>query len=330
MRSDRWTLALETGLVAVPEAGRILVLNAREANDLSLLPRGRVHAVQGFRPDHDALAARGIAVSPDLPQGPFALTFVCLPRAREAARAMVAAASAVTEGPVVVDGQKTDGIDSLRREVAARVPVSEALAKAHGKLFTFAGGADLSDWMARPGRTPEGFVTLPGVFSADGADRGSALLAAALPAKLKGRGVDLGAGWGYLAAAALSRKEVKHLDLVEAEADALTCARQNITDPRAAFHWADATLFRPDRLADWVVCNPPFHTGRAADPGLGQAFLRAASRLLAPDGTLWLVANRPLPYDRSLVTLFREVDDIGGDAAFRLTRAARPIPASGR
>lgn len=330
MRSDRWTLALATGLVAVPDTGRILVLNARQSDDLAMLPRGRVQVVQGFRPDHDALAARGIAVFPDLPAGPFALSIVCLPRAREAARALVAAAAAVTHGTVVVDGQKTDGIDSLRREIAGRIPVSEALAKAHGKLFTFAGGVALSDWAARPGRTPEGFVTLPGIFSADGADRGSALLAAALPARLKGRGVDLGAGWGYLAAAALSREGVTHLDLVEAEADALACARQNIADPRAAFHWAEATRFRPDRLADWVICNPPFHTGRTADPGLGEAFLRAAARMLAPDGTLWLVANRHLPYDRSLVTLFREVDDIGGDAAFRLTRAARPFPASGR
>lgn len=330
MRADRWTLALETGLVVLPKAGRILVLNARGTDDLSMLQVARLQVVQGFRPDHDELAARGLAVSPDVPAGPFALTFVCLPRARDAARAMVAAAAEVTDGLVVVDGQKTDSIDSLRREIALRVPVSEALAKAHGKIFTFAAGADLSDWAARPHRTPEGFTTLPGVFSADGADRGSALLAAALPAKLKGRGVDLGAGWGYLAAAALSREGVTHLDLVEAEADALACARLNVTDPRAAFHWADAIRFRPARLADWVICNPPFHTGRAADPGVGEAFLRAASRMLAPDGTLWLVANRHLPYDRSLVTLFREVDDIGGDAAFRLTRATRPIPASGR
>ena len=32
-------------------------------------------------------------------------------------------------------------------------------------------------------------------------DRGSALLAAALPAKLGGKVVDLGAGWGYLSRA---------------------------------------------------------------------------------------------------------------------------------
>jgi 16S rRNA (guanine1207-N2)-methyltransferase len=49
--------------------------------------------------------------------------------------------------------------------------------------------------------------------------------------------------------------------------------------------------------------------------------------MLSPPGVLWLVANRHLPYDRVLTTLFREVQDIGGDAAFRVIRASHPIRA---
>jgi 16S rRNA (guanine1207-N2)-methyltransferase len=48
---------------------------------------------------------------------------------------------------------------------------------------------------------------------------------------------------------------------------------------------------------------------------------------LLPGGTLWLVANRHLPYDRILTPLFRTVEEIGGDAVFRLFRAAHPIRA---
>jgi 16S rRNA (guanine1207-N2)-methyltransferase len=151
------------------------------------------------------------------------------------------------------------------------------------------------------------------------------LLAAALPDRMKGKGADLGAGWGFLSRAVLARDGVTHLDLVEADHAALDCARANIADPRAAFHWADATVWRAPRLLDFVVMNPPFHRGRAADPALGEAFLAAAARSLAPDGTLWLVANRGLPYDRALNALFREVQDIGADPSFRLIRAARPL-----
>ncbi|MDN5785978.1 class I SAM-dependent methyltransferase, partial [Pseudorhodobacter sp.] len=139
--------------------------------------------------------------------------------------------------------------------------------------------------------------------------------------------IDLGAGWGYLSRAILSRAGVKELHLVEADANALDCARTNITDPRAQFHWADATSFKLDRGVDAVVCNPPFHTTRDADPGLGAAFILAAARLLAPHGTLWLVANRHLPYGRTLTPLFREIEEIGSDPRFRLTRASRPTRA---
>ena len=106
---------------------------------------------------------------------------------------------------------------------------------------------------------------------------------------------------------------------------ALDCARINLVDPRVTFHWADVANFRPARPWNAVVMNPPFHNSRDADPGLGMAFLRAAHRGLAPGGTLWLVANRHLPYDPVLATLFRDVEVIGGDAAFRLTRASHPI-----
>ena len=328
MRAARLNLALDTGLVRLPATGRILVLGPGRDDDLSALPQDRIVAVKGFRPDDDALTAQGITVVATVPEGPFAMALVCLPRARDAARGMIAAASAQVAdgGSIIVDGQKTDGVDALYREVRDLVPgVSEALAKAHGKLFVFP-AIPFPGWAAVPRDIGDGFTTLPGVFSAGGPDAGSALLAAALPAQLKGRGIDLGAGWGYLARAALGRADVASLDLVEADHDALTCARANITDPRAAFHWADATTFKPSRPAHWIVCNPPFHAGREADPATGIAFLGAAARMLVPDGVLWLVANRHLPYDRPLSLLFREVHDLPGSAAFRLTRASRPVP----
>jgi 16S rRNA (guanine1207-N2)-methyltransferase len=324
MRTGRLTMALATGALPRPP-GRFLAWGAGGAEDLASL--GDVFAVQGLRPEHDVLAGRGVPVAAEPPAGPFAGALVCLPRSKAAARARIAAAAArvAPGGPVAVDGQKTDGIDAVLRDLRARVALGAPVAKGHGKLAVFAAAAGaLDDWAAGPRRVAGGWVTAPGVFSEDGPDRGSALLAAALPARLPGRGIDLGAGWGFLAAAALGRDGVTQLDLVEADHDALACARINVTDPRARFHWADARSFRPGAPADFAVMNPPFHGGRAADPALGLAFLSAAARALAPHGTLWLVANRGLPYDRALRNLFREVVEIGHDASFRLCRAARP------
>lgn len=325
MRSARLEMALEAGLWPLPAEGRIAVIRPRIGDDLSALPKDRVEVVTGFKPDADWFAARGYDVATRM-AGPYAAAVVCLPRARAQGQALIAAAAVavVSGGPIAVDGQKTDGIDSFLKDLRGRVALSEALSKAHGKIAVFAAGAGLEDWAAQPAEV-DGFRTVPGVFSADGVDRGSALLADALPAEMKGKVADLGAGWGYLARVVLAREGVKECHLVEAEAEALDCARVNVADDRAVFHWADATTVRLPKLMEHVVMNPPFHAGRDADPALGVAFIGAAARALAPDGVLWLVANRHLPYDRVLKGLFREVQEIGGDAAFRVTRAAYPL-----
>lgn len=335
MKTSRLSTLLDDTPDLLPQAGTVLVLGPRAGSDLSALPVERVRAVQGFRPDHDALAAQGYKVAPVAEGSDHAAALVILPRSRAEGRAMVAEAAArVRPGaPVWIDGQKTDGIDTMLRDIRGRAEVPGSLAKAHGRIFGFAGGeaARFADWQAQPLAPAEGFRTYPGVFSAEAVDRGSLLLAAALPADLKGRVADLGAGWGWLAAQVLARPGVKSVDLVEADHLALACARANVTDPRATFHWADATQFRPERLCDVVVMNPPFHQGRAADPSLGAAFIAAAARVLSPQGVLWMVANRHLPYETALTGAFRDVEELPGDGGFKLFRASHPqrAPAPG-
>ena len=322
MADARLTTAIESGTLVLPE-GAILALRPAAGTDISALPKDRTRIAHGFRPDIDAWEAQGWSVAEPAPAS---AVVVFLPRSKPLARAMVA--QAATLAPmVIVDGQKTDGVDSLWREMRTRVNDLPCVTRAHGRLFWFASEAvDLSDWQApAPAEVEGGFVTQWGAFSSDGPDRGSQLLVAALPKKLPSRMADLGAGWGYLARAVLEREGVKSLDLVEAEKLALDCARRNVTDPRAAFHWADATRFKPDHLYDGIVSNPPFHVGRAADPALGRAFIAAAARMLAPSGQLWMVANRHLPYEAALRDSFRHVEEIGGDGAFKLFHAVRPL-----
>ncbi len=330
MTHPRLSLALQ-GADALPPSGRVLVLGPGAATDLSDLPQARAVIVQGFRPDHDALAARGWTVVPSVSEatGDFAASVVFVPRARAAARALVAEAACRVDpgGPVWIDGQKTDGVDTMLKDIRARTAVSAPIAKAHGKIFRFDAGPRFDDWRAADLIPAPGFVTRPGVFSAEKVDHGSALLAAALPDRLPARIADLGAGWGWLAAQILARPGVEVLHLVEADRAALDCARRNIGDPRARFHWEDATRFRPEAPVDAVIMNPPFHTGRAAEPALGAAFIAAAAAMLAPSGRLWMVANRHLPYEAVLARHFREVAEIGGDGGFKLLMGTRPVAA---
>ena len=322
--SSRLSLALSSGDVPLPDAGRIAVFAPREDTDLTALPAQRLHVITGFRPDHDHFAGLGYNCA-IAPEGRYGAAVVCVTRAKPLALALIAEAASLTDGPVIVDGAKTDGIESILKACRARAAVSAPLSKAHGKLFWFPAGPGFEDWAAgEPKEIEGGFVTAPGVFSADGIDPASRLLADHLPAKLGRRLADLGAGWGYLSARALERPDIETIHLVEADHAALDCARINLRDARAQLHWDDATRWKPDAPLDTVITNPPFHAGRAGDPGLGHAFIRAAAGMLKPRGELFLVANRHLPYETVIATHFGEMAEIGGDTRFKILRASRP------
>ncbi len=327
MTSPRLETALEDGSLALPADGRVLVLRCPPQMG-ALLPLDRCDVVHGFAPLHEAWQAQGFHLI-DQPGSGYTMAVVGCPRGRDHARQLVAQAVAAVapDGWVVVDGQKTDGIEPLMKALKAAVGSVESISKAHGKLVWFRRPAVIPDtvqaWAQLTPNAPTGWVTATGVFSAEAVDAGSDLLARSLP-PLKGRVCDLGAGWGYLSRAILAQQKVALVDLVEAEHAALQAARQNIQDPRAQFHWTDATRFGTAQSYDHVVTNPPFHNGRAADPGVGQAFLKRAQILLKPKGSLTLVANRHLPYERTLSDGFAEVQTLATTNGFKVIHASRP------
>ena len=325
----RLTLALQSGDLVLPDDGAISVLLPTPDCDLGALPQSRVQVVQPFKPHHDFFQLAGYDCVTDTDTDtdtPCATALICLPRAKAQARAMVFDACTRASELVIVDGNKTDGIDSIYKDVRRRVDILGQMTKAHGRIFWFMPDADtFADWQAPLTQKADGYQTAPGVFSADGIDPASKALIAALPARLGRNVVDLGAGWGYLSAKVLANDpKIETLDLVEADHVALNCARANVTDPRARFHWGDALDWTASGAVDTVIMNPPFHTGRTADPSLGRGFIATAARILTSSGTLWMVANRHLPYEAAMDGLFTEIREVAGDTRFKVLRASRP------
>jgi len=280
------------------------------------------HIAHSLFTDSAAWSAAGYDVSQDI--GEAKTVVVVAPRSKALARSMVAEACAHAE-LVIVDGYKTDGVDSLFKNCRKVLGDLPSVTKDHGRLFWFNASPDFADWKAPPPAIgPHGYYTTAGVFSEGSVDKGSALLAAALPAKLPTRLADFGAGWGYLTSELLKRDNIKSIDLVEAEALSLECARLNVTDPRANFIWGDATQHRAEKGYDGIIMNPPFHTSRDAQPAIGQAFISGAAKALASHGKLWMVANRHLPYEAHLRDHFRNVDELPGNGAFKIFHATRP------
>lgn len=321
LANTRLSLALSHGALD-GVTGTIAVIGPNPEHDLSPLAELETQVVSGFAPDHEFFQSAGFSARTDV-QGPFGAALVFLPRSKAQGKDMIAKAMKATSGgPVLVDGQKTDGVDSILKACRAMSgTVQGVVSKSHGKIFTLLGG-DFSPWDAgEAAQNRDGFMTSPGVFSADGIDPGSAVLTGALPVDIKGAVADLGAGWGFLSSVILKSAKVTECHLFEADFQALENARQNIDDDRAQFHWADVLSMPPDQAFDHVVTNPPFHTARAANPELGRGFIAAAARLLRPKGTLWLVANRHLPYEQSLLATFRSVEPIATPGAFKVFKA---------
>ena len=321
MSQSRLSTAIEDGALVLP-AGKVAVMRPAADYDVSALARDDVMISQGYFPDFASWDNAGYFVTAIAE--PAEVAIIVVPRAKTLARAMIAQACTWAK-IVIVDGQRTDGVDSLFKECRKRLGDLPSIPKGHGRIFWFDACDKFEDWTVPPPQMgAHGYYTTAGVFSDGAVDAGSALLAQALPEKLPARMADLGAGWGYLAESVLSRKGVQSLDLIEAETLSLQCARLNVTDPRATFHWADATQIQPKPAYEGVVMNPPFHTGRAAEPHIGRAFIAAASRVLASHGKLWMVANRHLPYEQTLRDHFRNVEEIAGNGAFKVFHATRP------
>jgi len=219
----------------------------------------------------------------------------------EGGRLLLAAANTLGAGSLERRCAELMGqVDSFSKHKCRVVQAIKRMADVNtGLLEAWKAGGELR-------RNPDtGLYTRPGLFSWKQPDAGSVWLVDVLPADLAGRGVDLGAGYGFLSRAALARSSgITELHLFEAEQKALEAARLNLAEEagrRAVqFHWADVTAGLAIGGLDFVLMNPPFHAGRGALPALGQAFVRAAMQALKPGGRLFLVANRHLPYEAEI------------------------------
>ena len=110
MMDTRFSLALEAGHVALPEAGDIVVFGA-VGQMLTGLPRERLKLVCDDVIAAESYKAQGYDVMTEPPESG-ALGVVFVPRGRIEGRVMFARAAALSGGKLIVDGAKTDGIDS--------------------------------------------------------------------------------------------------------------------------------------------------------------------------------------------------------------------------
>ncbi|HIQ00645.1 MAG TPA: methyltransferase domain-containing protein, partial [Anaerolineales bacterium] len=115
--------------------------------------------------------------------------------------------------------------------------------------------------------------------------------------------------------------------LVDADVRAVEAARRTLTAngiTNAEVVLSDVGAGLPAGTFDVVVTNPPFHQDVAKEPTAARRFIAAAARLLRPEGRLYLVANRFLPYGPWLEAAFAQVRVVEDDNRFRVWEGREP------
>ena len=323
----RLSLALDASMLEKAETDAFIFNAADNANYSDL---GAATCIQWFKPTCDRLQTRGFSTMQTV-AAKTNLALVEITRSKPQTLGLIAQAfdSLSVGGSLFVNGDKTNDIESHLKTLRKLFDIHGVISKAHGKIFwlTKANRPNILDqWIAgmNPIEIESKYRTQAGVFSSNHKDKGSTLLLENLPAHLAGKGADLGAGWGYLSHELLIKSEkIKSLALIEADWNALNCARLNVTDERASFHWSDVTQLESSSY-DFIIMNPPFHLTRKAEPDIGKVFIERASVLLAPKGQLWMVANRQLAYEATLDTYFTSISSVAETAQFKVINASRP------
>lgn len=164
--------------------------------------------------------------------------------------------------------------------------------------------------------------TLPGVFSRDGLDSGSALLLSTFTRHTKGKVLDIGCGAGVLAASLKQLSPKVRLWLSDVNAAALAASQATL-----AANQLEGEVFASNVFSDvtgrfdMIISNPPFHEGLQTSLQAAHALIRGAAKHLNSGGELRIVANSFLPYPQALEETFGEYEVLAQTGRFRVYRS---------
>ena len=161
-----------------------------------------------------------------------------------------------------------------------------------------------------------------GVFAAGKIDDGTAVLLDSLDLNdYSGKKVlDLGCGYGLIALLLANAKA--NVTALDDDILAVNTTKQNAKTYNLnikTFH-SDVNSALDKELFDAVLMNPPFHVGQKNVLDVPRAFFAAANKHLKPKGTLTLVANKNLPYEKELAH-WQSVEVLSLNKKFKVIKA---------
>lgn len=357
MRSKLNAATTLFGTYAIIKPGqRVLMLNsddpalARWALDM-VAPDGQVTALHSSHRSLATLARvpgldTAATVYPDPAQhGDADVALLEIPKGREAARAWLwtAAQSVRPGGTLYLAGANAAGAKSAIKDAEALLGSAPVLGHKGGHRLALAqrpdtlalppAWGDTRPWEPRTVHLTHGgqevpVVSMPGLFSWNELDEGTALLLDHLVGDTVRAGMDvLDVGCGYGIVGLVAARSGARVTLIDDDLRAVRCARETIRlnglDDRCTVQPGDVMEGLSGQTFDLVLSNPPFHQGTEVMTATAHQIVRQARDVLKPGGRLLVVANRFLPYDRTITEVFGSARIVAETTRFYVIEGVR-------
>ena len=247
----------------------------------------------------------------DLPEGDFHQAIIFVPKSKELLNYILHnVVSRLSLGAsIFLVGEKKAGVERAAKQLQ---PYGQALkldSARHCQMWqvtinTTVTAKALADWAQQyTVATPNGDLTicaLPGVFSQNRLDVGTAALLPFLSKVTSGKIADFGCGAGVISAYLAKLNPKNRIFAMDVDAFALASTRMTFEKNDLAPEQLEITAVTGIEDAPLflhaIVSNPPFHQGIQTDYNASESLCKTSRRHLKSGGELWIVANRFLNY----------------------------------
>ncbi|NRB41386.1 MAG: class I SAM-dependent methyltransferase [Pseudomonadales bacterium] len=140
--------------------------------------------------------------------------------------------------------------------------------------------------------------------------------------------IDLACGNGLLGIQALKKHAHLHCDFIDESAFAIRSAADSlqlndVIAQRFSLHQMDIFERFPEKQVDAILCNPPFHQQHNVSTDIAQRMIEHSAKHLRKNGSLYLIANRHLPYKPMLKRAFSGVNIAAENSKFFLYQSIK-------
>ena len=273
---------------------------------------------------------------PEAPQKPYDWIILSLPRQKALLKMLLACAAALLadNGTLWLAGENKAGIKSSGKWLKEYFSTVRKVDNArHCTLFEaanpiktgpFSSRSYRDSWQISEADCQLQIVSYPGVFAHGRLDAGTSLLLQSLPElPIDNQVLDFGCGAGVIGASIKCRYPSAQVSFLDTNALALkSCEETLAANELQGTVLASSGLNELTGKFDWIVSNPPIHSGVKTDNHLGMTLLESLLQYLNPGAQLLLVANRHLPYENWLNERFTNVRELSTNDHFKVLLAS--------